>query len=141
MSNLREQIKALLALPALSGFATVTAEGKPWVRYVMAVMDDTMTVRFATFINARKVAHIKHNPEVHITAGVCDPSKDTNYVQIQGTAQFTADETARHAFWHPMLKGVFSGPDDPNYGIVAVTPYRIEYWSAGSMEPKVWEAE
>jgi general stress protein 26 len=141
MSNLAEQIKALLSLPALSGLATITADGKPWVRYVMSVMDDTMTVRFATFTSARKVAQIAQNPEVHITAGVCDPSKDTNYVQIQGTAKLVTDEAARHAFWHPMFKGVFSGPNDPNYGIIEVVPYRIEYWSAGSMEPQVWKAE
>lgn len=141
MSNLVEQIKTLLSLPALSSFATVTEDGKPWVRYVMAVMDDSMIVRFATFTSARKVSQIARNPEVHITAGVCDPTKDANYVQIQGTAVLVTDKASRHAFWHPMLKGVFSGPDDPNYGLIEVKPYRIEYCSAGKMEPDVWIAE
>jgi len=141
MSVLSQKIYELLSQPALVELATVTEDGKPWVRYVMAVMDESMTIRFATFVGARKVAHIKNNPEVHITAGVSDPTKDTNYIQVQGTAELVTDQAERHGFWIPILKGVFSGPDDPNYGVIIVKPYRIEYCSAGILEPEIWEAE
>ena len=141
MSDLTQKIQTLLSQPTLAEFATVTRDGKPWVRYVMAAMDESMTIRFATFIGARKVAQIENNPEVHLTAGVGDPSKDTNYIQVQGTATLVTDEAERHAFWVPILKGVFSGPDDPNYGVIIIKSYRIEYCSAGTLKPEVWEAE
>ena len=50
--------------PKLSGFATITKDGKPWVRYVMAEASDDLIFRFASFTNARKVAQIEINPQV-----------------------------------------------------------------------------
>ena len=51
----------------------------------------------------------------------------------------TRDEAVRRGVWNDHLKADFEGPDDPNYAIVIVRPYRIEYWGMGSMEPEVWE--
>ncbi len=34
----------------------------------------------------------------------------------------------------------FSGPDDPNYFVVIVKPYRIELMQMTEMIPQVWEA-
>jgi general stress protein 26 len=98
-----------------------------------------MTLRFATDKHSRKVAQINNNPEVHLTAGVTDPADAHAYVQIQGRAQFVTDQAERDAFWHDGLKQYFSGPDDPNYGIVITKPYRIEYFAMGNYEPEVWE--
>ena len=39
-----------------------------------------------------------------------------------------------------MLAPIFSGPDDPNYGVLEITPYCIEYCTVGSHEPEVWTA-
>ena len=138
MSNLRDQIFQILCKPQLASLATVTTDGKPWVRYVMAITLEDMTMRFATFINARKVTQIKADPEVHLTCGVTNPSEVTPYLQIQGKAVLKTDETIRHAFWDDMLKPIFDGPDDPKYGVIEVTPYRIEYCTPGSHEPKIW---
>jgi general stress protein 26 len=140
MADLREQILKIISEPQLSGFATVTAEGKPWVRYVMTLGEDDMQIRFASFVSARKVQQIADNPEVHLTCGVTDPTILTPYLQIQGRARFTTEERERHGFWNAMLVPIFSGPDDPKYGVVIVTPYRIEYWTPGKFEPEVWEA-
>jgi general stress protein 26 len=140
MAELKDQILQILCKPQLTSLATVTADGKPWVRYVMAMTDATMTMRFATFIKARKVAQIEANPEVHLTCGVTNPSEVIPYLQIQGKAALKTDETTRHAFWDDMLKAIFDGPDDPKYGVIEVTPYRIEYCTPGSYEPKVWTA-
>jgi general stress protein 26 len=140
MADLKERILQIIGQPQLSGFATVTGEGKPWVRYVMAIGGDDLEIRFASFVSARKVAQIAQNPEVHLTCGVTDPTKMAPYLQIQGRARFTTEEADRHAFWNDMLKPIFSGPDDPNYGVVVVTPYRIEYCSVGEYEPEVWQS-
>lgn len=109
------------------------------MRYVFCEGQEDMTIRLATFAYSRKVAQIKENPEVHITCGVSEPADMQPYVQIQGRAEFTTARTERHGFWKDTLKNYFNGPDDHNYGIVVVTPYRIELCTPGSLTPEVWE--
>jgi len=140
MPTLKEQITAIITPLQLSSLATL-ANGKPWVRYVMTTGGDDLSVRFATFAGSRKVAQIAANPEVHVTLGVSDPANMTPYLQIQGRARFSTEAAERHGFWSGMLANYFSGPDDPNYGVVIVTPYRIELAQAGVPEPEVWTAE
>ncbi len=139
MSTLKEQIAAIMAPLQLSAVATIAA-GKPWVRYVMTVGGNDLNVRFATYAGSRKVAQIAANPEVHVTLGVNDPATMTPYLQIQGLARFSTEAAERHGFWSGMLANYFSGPDDPNYGVVIVTPYRIELAKAGVPVPEVWTA-
>jgi general stress protein 26 len=138
MSDLQMRILGIITKPQLSGFATITEDGKPWVRYVMAVGAEDMTIRFASFVGARKVRQIAQNPEVHLTCGVTDPANMKPYLQIQGKARFSTEQEERHGFWDDMLKPFFSGPDDPNYGVVTVTPYRIEFCSPRTFMPEVW---
>ena len=138
MAELKDQILEILGKPQLAGLATVTPEGNPWVRYVMVLASEDLTIHCATFIQARKVGQIKANPEVHLTCGVTNPMEMTPYLQIQGRAVLRTDEEIRHAFWSDMLAPIFEGPDDPKYGVLEVTPYRIEYCTPGSYEPQVW---
>ncbi len=140
MANLDARIQEIITQPQLSSLATINEEGKPWVRYVMAVGDGSMTLRCASFIEARKVQQIAANPEVHLTAGVTNPMDMKPYLQVQGRAAFTTEKEARHAFWNPTLAPIFDGPDDPKYGVLEVTPYRIELWSPGSFAPEIWTA-
>lgn len=139
MSDLQERIFTILAQPHLASFATVTEQGTPWVRYVVAHAAHDLSIRFATSRETRKVAQLKKNPEVHITAGVTDLATATSYVQIEGTAAFVTDQAERDAFWHDNLKKYFSGPQDPSYGVVVVQPRRIELYSMGKHEHEIWE--
>jgi general stress protein 26 len=140
MSQLKQRILEVFKGPCLSGLATITKDGTPWVRYVMAEASDDMTFRCSTLMNFRKVDQIAANPEVHLTCGITDPMKMTPYLQIQGRAEVVNDAESKEAFWSDRLKMVFSGPDDPNYGVVVIRPYRIEYQVVGSA-PEVWEAD
>ena len=140
MSDLKERIGNILCKVQLATLATVTAEGKPWVRYVMTVADSNLTVRCATMVGARKVAQIAAHPEVHITCGCTNPMEMGPYLQVQGRAVLNTSEEARHGFWSDMLAPIFSGPDDPEYGVIEIVPYRIEYVAPGSHEPEVWTA-
>ena len=139
MSELENKIMALYGgKPTLSTFATITPDGKPWVRYVVSEASDDMTFRFTSFITARKVEQIGRNPEGHLTCGIADPSRFQDpYLQIQGTAEFTTDSEERRAFWSDRLKVLFSGPDDPRYGVVVLRAYRIEYTRVGQAA-EVW---
>jgi general stress protein 26 len=142
MPNLKERILDIVkGGPNLSGFATITKGGKPWVRYVMAEASDDLTFRFTSFRNARKIAQIESNPESHLTCGITDPTNmHLPYLQIQGRAEFTTDREARHAFWSDRLRVLFEGPDDPDYGVVIFRAYRIEYCRVG-LETEVWERD
>jgi len=139
MDDVRDIILGIIGRPFLCSLATITEDGKPWTRYMMGIGSDDMTIRFSSFVNARKAEQIRRNPEVHITCGVSDPENWTHYLQIQGTARMTTDEAERKALWSPMLAEIFSGPDDPDYAVLVVTAYRIEVNSMGRMEPRIWE--
>jgi general stress protein 26 len=141
MSDLKERILKILQQPQLAALATITQDGKPWVRYVMVATSADMTIRCATFVSARKVKQIKKNPEVHVTCGVTDPRSMGPYLQIQGRAALSTSKEARHGFWSDMLAPIFSGPDDPNYAVIEIKPYYVEYSSPGIHEPEVWKAQ
>jgi general stress protein 26 len=144
MSNLAQRIFTIIKEPQLASFATLAEESKPWVRYVTCYASEDLTIRFSTFIGSRKVAQIKKNPEVHLTCGVpnlatAQTSTAQTYLQIQGKAELSIDKTEREAFWNDYLTRYFKGPDDPNYGIIIVKPYRIELYTMGNFKPEVWK--
>lgn len=141
MSDLESRIQEILQRPQLSGLATITQDGKPWVRYVMAVGSPDLTIRCATHTSARKVKQIASHPEVHLTCGVTNPMKMGPYLQVQGRAILNTGREARHGLWSDMLSPIFDGPDDPNYGVLEIKPYCIECWTPGTREPEVWKAD
>lgn len=105
---------------------------------MVTVGDGDFTIRCATFINSRKVAQIQNNPNVHITCGVSSFMEMQPYIQIQGQTIVTTNQDERKLFWNDLLAPIFKGPEDPNYCIVIINPYRIEYITPGSFEPEVW---
>ena len=139
MSELKQKILAKIDRPTLSAFATITEDGKPWVRYVTPMADENLTSWMATFAHSRKVGQIAKNPEVHLTVGVTTMETAESYLQVQGRAEILSDEATKKAVWNDHLKGIFSGPDDPNYCVCKITPYRIEYQGMGPVPPEVWE--
>ena len=141
MTDLKETIYDIIKMPQLMGLATVTEDGKPWVRYVMGFGSEDLTIRFVTGLQSRKVGQINKNPEVHMICGGSTLQDTQIYLQISGTAEITADEEVRHMIWRDELKAYFTGPDDPNFCIGIVKPYRIEYYTMTEMAPKVWEAD
>jgi len=140
LDDLRRRLYLLLKTPQLAGFATVTPDGKPWVRYVMVETAPDLEMRFSSFADSRKLTHIARNPEVHLTCGVGDTLAVREYLQIEGRARFSQDKVERERLWSDLLEGMFEGPDDPRYGVVIVTPYRIELHTVGCPDPEVWTA-
>ncbi len=139
MTALKEKILARIGGPVLSALASITEDNKPWVRYVVTVADENLDIWFATFIGSRKAAQFKRNPEVHLTAGADNLQSTEPYVQVQGRAEVLTDQVVRQAFWQEEFKTYFTGPDDPNFAVVKITPYRIEYQTMEEMNPEVWE--
>jgi general stress protein 26 len=139
MNDLKGRIFETARDLQLMNVATMTADGRPWVRYVMGKADRDLNIRFCTHGESRKVSQIKKNPNVHICFGVTALETAKNWVQVQGTAQVSTDRGELDAFWFDDLSNYFSGPDDPSYCVVIVRPSRIEFGTMGKMTPEVWE--
>ena len=139
MSDLKQRIFDSAGEMQLINFATVTEDGKPWVRYVMGKADSDLVFRFCTRLESRKVAQIRKNPDAHISLGVTSLESAKNWLQVAGTAEVSTDKPERDSFWFDDLKHYFSGPDDPGYCVVIVKPSRIEFGTMRSMTHEVWE--
>lgn len=140
MSDLRQKIFNMAKDFQLINVATVTEDGKPWVRYVVGKADSDLAFRFCTHLGSNKVRQMRKNPNVHILLGGKDAMTTKEWLQVQGTAEISTAKSERDAFWFDALKTYFTGPDDPNYCVVIVRPSRIEIGSMTSNR-EVWEAE
>jgi general stress protein 26 len=137
--ELKRKILGKLSQPTLCALATVTEENKPWVRYVTPFADSNLTLWLATFVNSRKIGHIHRNPEVHLTTGVTNQEIAMPYLQIEGRAEILSDAETKKAVWFDYLARAFTGPDDPNYVVCKIVPYRIEWQEPEPVSPQVWE--
>jgi general stress protein 26 len=140
MSDVKKRAYELAKNFQLMNLATITEDGKPWVRYVTGKADEGLVFRFCTSLGSDKVREMKKNPNVHISLGASDPMSAKNWLQIQGTAEVSTAKKERDAIWMDAFKKYFTGPDDPNFCVVIVTPIMIELGSMASMAPEVWKA-
>jgi len=139
MGDLKQRIFDTAKDFQLLNFATLTEDGKPWVRYVVGHADDKLVFRFCSHLSGRKIGQIRKNPNVHISLGARDLETANHWLQVEGTAEVSIDKAERDAFWFDDLKNYFTGPDDPTYCIIITRPSRIEFGTMGKMEPEVWE--
>ena len=127
-------IKALDANPYCA-FATVEGS-KPKVRY-MALYHEGLQLHLATDRKTHKVEELQENPHVFILAGY-EAGGSKEVLEIQGTAELTKNDRLRKDLWNDDLKQWFNGPEDPDYMVLDIDPYRIEYTPQGG-ERFIWE--
>lgn len=139
MPTTREKIGEVMNGIQLAALATTTPRGAPKVRYVMVAADQDLTMRVATFLRSSKVEQIRANPGVHLLCGVTSPEKAWHWIQVDGQAEIRTDDDERKAIWFDALEKYFSGPDDPNLGVIRISPARIAYHRMESREPEIWE--
>jgi general stress protein 26 len=137
MNDLKQKILDKMKDPTLAAFATVTEDNRPWVRYVVAWADDQLSIWFATFKTSRKVKQIQANPHVHLALGVTDLAMAASWIQVQGQADILEDADTKKRIWYDMLEAIFNGPEDPNYVVCRIKPYRIEYYTMNRKNPEV----
>jgi general stress protein 26 len=140
LADVKAKILELWAKPHLAALATLTAEHKPWVRYVLTFFDQELRLRFATYRGSRKTGQIAANPEVHLVAGAESMARAERWVQVSGQAALSEAAADRRLVWHESLAPFFSGPEDPSLVAVVVQPYRIEYMEMGATRPELWHA-
>ena len=141
IKNPKEKIFELFDGPTLSQLATIDCTGRPWVRYVMSTIDRDMILRVPTGRTTRKVRDIREHPSVHLLVGKNLFTRNGAYAQIEGHAVVTADPLSRSRQWNRSMERYFEGPADPNYVLIEIRPFRMEYWSAMEEEnPAIVEA-
>lgn len=127
---------------------TVDRQGRPRSRIIHPIWDGP-TGWIATGRHTLKEKHLTKNP--YVSLSYWDPQHQQAFVDTR--AEWDDDPATKQRIWN-LLKdtpppmgydpGLFwkGGPEDPAYGVLKLTPWRIELWSLGEMatgvEPKVW---
>lgn len=117
-------------------FGTIEAGNKPKVRY-MAVFHDGLSIYLATDRKTHKVEELQNNPHVFLLLGY-EQGGGKDVLEIEATAAVTKDNGLRAKVWNASLEKWFSGPEDPDYVILELTPTRIEYMGQDK-EHGVWQ--
>jgi general stress protein 26 len=117
-------------------FGTIEEGNKPKIRY-MAVFHEGLKIYLATNRKTHKVEELSDNSNAFLLLGYeSGGSKDV--LEIEATADVSKDEGLRTKVWNKELEPWFTGPDDPNFVILELTPTRIEYVGSNK-EHGVWQ--
>ncbi len=121
--------------------ATVDGE-QPRVRIVHPTWDGE-TLWFATGPTSPKAEQLRQNPNVDIQYQVAPP--DFVHVMVRGTAELISDEATKKHAWdaidYDLTQFGSSGPEDPNFLPIRITPTRVELSEMfGSTNKRVWRA-
>lgn len=133
--QLEARIAEALDKHRIGAFATVEG-GRPRIRY-MAVFHEGLNVYLATDLKTHKVEELRTNPAISLLLGY-DGGQSAQIVEIEGTADVTKDYALRGKLWNDSLRRWFSGPDDPDYVILAIAPETIHYFDETSKQ-QVWK--
>jgi len=123
--------------------AIATVDGKePRVRIVHPTWDGEV-LWFATGPDSPKANQLRANNNVDIQYQVAPP--DFVHVMVRGSAALITDQAAKNHAWgaidYDLTQFGSTGPDDPNFLPVKITPTRVELSEMfGSMNKKVWRA-
>ena len=115
---------------------------EPRVRIVHPTWDG-QTLWFATGPDSPKAKQIRANPILDIQYQVAPP--DFVHVMVRGTAELVTDPATKQHAWdaidYDLTAFGSTGPDDPNFCPVRITPTRVELSEMfGSQNKRVWRA-
>ena len=119
--------------------ATVAGD-QPRVRMVHPTWDGKV-LWFATGPQSPKAQQLRANPHVDIQYQVAPP--DFIHVLVRGTAEPSTSAADRQHAWtaidYDLTQFGSTGPNDPNFCPVRITPQRVELSEMfGSMNKRVW---
>lgn len=134
-SQLEQKITKALDGNKFCTFATIEGD-KPKARY-MALFHEGLNLHLATDRKTHKVEELENNPHVFLLAGF-EAGGTKEVLEIQGMASITKNDQLRQKVWNDDFKEWLEGPDDPDYVVLDIEPYRIEYTAPGQQR-EVWE--
>ncbi|MEX0786790.1 MAG: pyridoxamine 5'-phosphate oxidase family protein [Dehalococcoidia bacterium] len=149
-AEIEEEFMRRVARTVWCTVATVDRQGRPRSRILHPIWEGS-TGWIATGRQTLKTRHLAKNP--YVSLSYWDPEHEQVYVDCK--AAWDDDMAQKKRVWElykatpPPLgydPGIIwqGGPEDPGYGLLKLTPWRIELWSLRDMitgaEPKVWRA-
>jgi general stress protein 26 len=148
-ADIEEEFMARVRRIVWCTVATVDRKGRPRSRILHPLWEGS-TGWIATGRDSFKAKHIEGNP--YVSLSYWDPQHQQIYADCQASWEDRAEEKGR--LWDlykstppPLgydLKSFWKSPEDPNLGMLKLTPWRIELWSLGDLvggkQPQVWRA-
>ena len=115
-------------------------DNEPRVRVVHPSWEGE-TLWFATGPESPKALQIRANPVVDVQYQVAPP--DFIHVMVRGTAELISDPAIKQHAWdaidYDLTQFGNTGPDDPNFCPVRISPTRVELSEMfGSQNKRVW---
>jgi general stress protein 26 len=142
-SNFWDKVHATAAKATWAYLATAKGS-QPKVRVVHPAFEDER-VWVATGRASAKAGHIDKNPNVELFYQI---GTDMVHLTVTGKAKFVEDVTEKKRIWNGKvfdyeLSQFFpDGPESKNFGLMLITPDRIEMTSLPEMmtgkKPEVW---
>jgi len=148
-NDLEEEFNARVSRIVWCTVATVDRQGRPRTRILHPIWEGP-TGWIATGRHSLKEKHLAANP--YLSVSYWDQEHQQVYVDAKAEWQDDQDEKLR--IWNlykdtPPPYGYDpaiiwqAGPDDPEYGLLKLTPWRIELYSLKDLvtgtEPTVWK--
>lgn len=129
-------------------FTTIDTKGRTRSRILHPIWEGS-TGWIATGRDSLKAKHIAANP--HVSLSYWDP--DHEQVLVDCTAEWEDDQAEKQRLWdlfkstpEPLgydLAMFFQSVDNPGYGLMKLTPWRVELWSlaglASGQSAQVWK--
>ncbi len=130
--------------------ATVDRQGRPRSRILHPVWQEHMGW-IATGRTSHKAKHLENNPFVSLT--YWDPQHEQTIIDC--SAEWCDDQPTKSQIWNLLKEtpepvgydpiAFWSGEEDENFGVLKLTPWRLEVWSLNAMAqgqpPQVWRQE
>lgn len=124
MSKTPENIAAKILEDNMVGTMATIKGDKPHSRY-MTFFNDNFTLYTVTSDDTNKVEELSKNPYTHILIGYDGKGLGDEFLEIEGRAEISSDDSMREKVWNDVLKGWFTGPHDESMVILKVTPNQI----------------
>jgi general stress protein 26 len=137
-SDLADKFKSITERIVWCTVATVDLQGRPRSRILHPLWQGEVGW-IATGRHSHKARHLANNPYVSLT--YWDPQHEQAIVDCK--AEWQDDAASRERCWDLLKttpepvgydpKLFWSAPDDANFGVLKLTPWRLEIWSLAAM--------
>jgi len=149
-SEIADEFHARVARIVWCTVSTVDAKGRPRSRILHPIWEGS-TGWIATSPNSHKARHLAKNP--YVSLSYWDQQHQQIYADCK--AEWVSDPAERRRIWDlykntppplgydPAIIPVWKdGPDTPDFGVLKLTPWRIELFAINDMatgqQPAVW---
>ncbi|MFS0782720.1 pyridoxamine 5'-phosphate oxidase family protein [Bacillus sp. 1P06AnD] len=106
------------------GVLSSVKQNKPKARY-MTFFNDGSTLYTPTSADTCKVDELEKNPSVHVIVGYEGEGFGDAYVEIEGHATISENQSLKEKMWDDSFKAMFTGDNDPDYVILEIKPAQM----------------